>query len=117
MSLVVVRRFRDPWTAALARAHLDAAGIEAVLLDEHIVAQNWLYSNAVGGVRLCVDQGSADAARELLAGVDVTPTRPRSVLTKAAVFSLIVLAPLTLVLGAIALVIERRSRDGLRVDA
>lgn len=110
MSLVVVRRFRDPWSAALARAHLDAAGIETVLLDEHIVAQNWLYSNAVGGVRLCVEQGSADTARELLAGVDETPIRRRGGLARAAVLSLVVFAPLTLVLGAVAMATDRRSR-------
>jgi len=111
MSLVVVRRFRDPWTAALARAHLEAAGIETVLLDEHIVAQNWLYSNAVGGVRLCVDQGSADAARELLAGVDEASTHRRGIAGRAALLGLAFLAPLTLILGVVALATERRSRS------
>lgn len=36
--------------AELARSVLASAGIEAFLVNEHVVNVNWLYANAVGGV-------------------------------------------------------------------
>ena len=64
--LVVVRTFSHPHEAHLAYSALDAAGIEAVVHDAHIVTANWLYSNAVGGVKLLVHPDDAVAAREIL---------------------------------------------------
>ena len=46
---------------------LNDAGIQAFVADEHLVSTQWLYSTAVGGVRLQVPGEDADVARELLA--------------------------------------------------
>jgi predicted RNA-binding Zn-ribbon protein involved in translation (DUF1610 family) len=59
---VIVARFGTVAQAELARSALDAAGIDAEVTDEEVVTMNWLYSNAVGGVRLLVaaeDQAEA----------------------------------------------------------
>jgi predicted Zn-ribbon and HTH transcriptional regulator len=65
--LVVVGRFSQPHEAHLARSVLQAAGIEAIVADDHIVAVNWLYSNVVGGVKVLVPVADADMARAVLA--------------------------------------------------
>ena len=59
--LVLIRKFRDLPEAWLARGALAAAGIETHLLDENMVRLDWFYSNAIGGIRLCVHE--PDVAR------------------------------------------------------
>ncbi len=51
----------------LARAKLEADGIEVFTLDESTVSANWLFSNAIGGVKLQVREEDAERAREILA--------------------------------------------------
>ena len=62
--LVTVRIFAAPWAAQLARARLEAAGIEAVVADEHLGRMFTL--NTVGGARLQVREEDAAAALDLL---------------------------------------------------
>lgn len=64
--LIVIRKFRDLPEAWLARGALVAAGIESHLLDENMVRLDWFYSNAIGGVRLCVRQPDVARAFEVL---------------------------------------------------
>lgn len=64
--LAVVRQFRDLPEALLAKGALEAAGIESHLLDENLVRLDWFYSNAIGGVRLCVRVKDASAAFRIL---------------------------------------------------
>jgi hypothetical protein len=64
--LAVIRKFRDLPEALLAKGALDAAGIESHLLDENLVRLDWFYSNAIGGVRLCVRVNDASAAFRIL---------------------------------------------------
>lgn len=52
--LVTVATFSFPHEAHIARGRLEALGIPAIVLDEHTVNMDWLYSNAMGGVRLQV---------------------------------------------------------------
>jgi len=66
MALVTLRSYRDPIDAELARSQLESAGIPALILDQHLVSIQWLYSNAIGGVKLEVDESDFDAALELL---------------------------------------------------
>jgi hypothetical protein len=66
MSLVMLCSYRDPIDAELAKAHLESAGIPAVILDRHLVAIQWLYSNAIGGVKIAVDQDDLESARQIL---------------------------------------------------
>jgi hypothetical protein len=64
--LVTVETFSSPWEAQLARACLQAEGIEAVIADEHFFRLYGALSNALGGVRLQVRPEHADRAAELL---------------------------------------------------
>ena len=66
MALVTLRSYRDPIDAELGKARLENAGIPAVLLDQYLVSIQWLYSNAVGGVKLTVDESDLDAALQVL---------------------------------------------------
>ncbi len=64
--LAVVRKFRDLHEAWLAKGALAAAGIESHLLDENLVRLDWFYSNAIGGLRLCVRVDDAAQAFRVL---------------------------------------------------
>jgi hypothetical protein len=66
-TLIVVRAFSHLHEADLACSALQAAGIHATLVDDHIVAANWLYSNVVGGVKVLVAVDDAAAAQAVLA--------------------------------------------------
>ena len=66
MALVTLRSYRDPIDAELAKSQLVSAGIPAIILDQHLVSIQWLYSNAIGGVKLKVDESDFDAALEVL---------------------------------------------------
>jgi hypothetical protein len=64
--LVTIARFSFPFEAQIAKSKLEAMGIPAFVADEHTINMDWLYSNAMGGVRLQVLQEQAAAAIELL---------------------------------------------------
>jgi hypothetical protein len=63
---VTVETFSSPWEAQLARACLEAEGIDAVIADEHFFRLYGALSNALGGVRLQVRPEHAGRAAELL---------------------------------------------------
>ena len=65
---VTLRSYSTPIEAHLARGHLETEGVPCFLRDEHTIGMNWLYSNLLGGVRLCVPESELDRAREILAG-------------------------------------------------
>ncbi len=69
--LVTVRTFAEPWAAQLGRARLEAAGIEAVVADEHL--SRMITINTVGGARLQVREQDAAAAAEVLAREEPIP--------------------------------------------
>ncbi|MCU4386420.1 DUF2007 domain-containing protein [Acinetobacter haemolyticus] len=54
MTWIVVKSFSFPYEAQIAKTQLEAAGIPAQIENEHTINMNWLYSNALGGVRLLV---------------------------------------------------------------
>jgi hypothetical protein len=64
--VIAIRRYRDIPAALLAKSILDSAGIENFLTDVNTVRMDWLWSNALGGVRLFVKDSDASAAEELL---------------------------------------------------
>lgn len=64
--MIVVARFSFPHEAHIARASLDSVGIESHIADEHTVNTQWLYSNAMGGVRLMVAESDAEDAKQIL---------------------------------------------------
>jgi len=64
--LVIIARFDTQPEAWLARGKLEAEGLETWLEDEHLVQADWLYSIAVGGIKLLVEQASAERALTIL---------------------------------------------------
>jgi hypothetical protein len=65
-NLVALRQFRDLPGALLAKGFLESAGVESFLIDETTIRMDWLWSNLLGGVKLCVNQEDADAAAQIL---------------------------------------------------
>jgi hypothetical protein len=64
--LVTVQRFTEVWEAHILRARLEAEGLMASIADEHLVAMDWFYSMAIGGVRVQVPVCELSQAREIL---------------------------------------------------
>jgi len=65
-ALVPVAAFTSVHEAALAQSVLDAAGIDAVLDNEHVISMDWALSNAVGGVKVLVSADRLEEARQIL---------------------------------------------------
>ena len=63
---VVVRTYSFPGEAHVACSALAAAGIDAEVIDRHVIALDWLYSNALGGVKVLVRAADAAEARDVL---------------------------------------------------
>jgi hypothetical protein len=66
VKLVTLRRFRDLPEALLAKGMLDSESIKCFLSDENTLAMNWMWSNALAGVRLWVKEEDAPRATEML---------------------------------------------------
>jgi hypothetical protein len=65
-NFVTIRQFRDIPDALLAKGALESAGIECHLGDENTIRMDWLWSNALGGVKLWVKKEDAETATQLL---------------------------------------------------
>ena len=64
--LVTLKHFRDMPEALLAKGKLESAGIDSVLADGNLVRMDWLLSNAIGGIRLQVEERDLESARAVL---------------------------------------------------
>ena len=64
--LITIARYSFPYEAHIARSRLAAEDIPAYVADEHTISMQWLYSNALGGVRLQVPKDFVSSAREIL---------------------------------------------------
>ena len=64
--LVTVETFSSAWEAQLARAALEAEGIDAVIADEHFLRLYGALTSTLGGVRLQVRPEDAARATDLL---------------------------------------------------
>jgi len=66
MALVALGSYRDPIDAELAKMRLQNAGIPAIVVDQHLISMQWLYSGALGGVKIKVDESDLEIARNVL---------------------------------------------------
>jgi len=67
MSLgTIIARYDGMPEAHIAMGRLAAEGIESWLADEHLVQTDWLYSIAVGGIKLRVAEEDAERATKIL---------------------------------------------------
>lgn len=65
--LVTIATFSHSLEASLVKARLESEGIFVFLADQYMVTMNWLYSNAIGGVRLQVPETEVERALQILA--------------------------------------------------
>ncbi len=63
---IIVARFSFPHEAQIARASLESAGIPAIIADEYTISIQWLYSNALGGVKVSVSEEHYEVAMSIL---------------------------------------------------
>lgn len=71
--LVTIATFGYPTEAYISKTKLDSEGIWSFVADEYTVTMNWLYSNAIGGVKLQVKE--ADIEKALAALTQNLPNR------------------------------------------
>ena len=64
--MVTIATFDFLPQAEIARGRLRAEGIRCHLADQHLVQTDWLYSLAVGGIKLQVEAADAQQARAIL---------------------------------------------------
>lgn len=64
--MVSIATFHSQTQAEAARLLLAHEGIEAVLVNETIVAMDWLLMNAIGGIKLQVKPQDAERALQLI---------------------------------------------------
>jgi hypothetical protein len=73
--LITIATFDTMPDAHIALGRLRAEGIDGVLADEHLVQTDWLYSIAVGGIKLRVPEEQVERALEIL-GSDYSQDLP-----------------------------------------
>ena len=66
MQPVTIARYDTMPEAHIALGRLEAEGIDAWLADEHLVQTDWLYSIAVGGIKLQVNAEDVAQASAIL---------------------------------------------------
>ena len=64
--MVTVATFDFLPQAEIARGRLRAEGIGCELADQHLVQTDWLYSIAIGGIKLQVEEADAERAFAIL---------------------------------------------------
>ena len=64
--LITIAQYRDLPQAGLDRSLLEAHGLVCFLENEFTVGVNWLYSTAIGGVKLKVLEADVAQAKEIL---------------------------------------------------
>lgn len=67
MQWVVAETYSFPYEAQIAKTQLEASEIPARIENEHTINMDWLYSNALGGVRLLVPESYVEEAKTILA--------------------------------------------------
>lgn len=63
---LVLRRYRDLPDAFLYGSILDSAAVDCFLADQNTIRMDWFWSNALGGIKLCVRSADVDTASSLL---------------------------------------------------
>ena len=65
-NLIEIASFSYPHDAHIAKASLEASDIPVFITDEYTINMQWLYSNALGGVRLLVPKDYEKEAKALI---------------------------------------------------
>jgi predicted RNA-binding Zn-ribbon protein involved in translation (DUF1610 family) len=73
---VTVATFWQSAQVHIARLRLESVDIDCIVIDENLVATDWLLAPAVGGIKLQVREADAIAAREALRRCSDAPDEP-----------------------------------------
>ncbi|WP_319930010.1 putative signal transducing protein [Xenorhabdus santafensis] len=65
-NMLLLANFLSPIDARIILGRMLSEGINAVIIDEDIVWNNYMYSQAFGGVKLLVHHEDIEQAREIL---------------------------------------------------
>ncbi len=71
MKLILLQSFDNYFFANITYTKLQDAGVECYLRDEYIVTVDPLLSNAVGGIKLMVEESHFELAVELMKAAEV----------------------------------------------
>lgn len=63
--LIVFKTFNNPINANIAKGLLESNGIESVLKDENTIYTNPIYTTALGGIKLLINESDYDDAVSL----------------------------------------------------
>lgn len=108
-----VASFSKPFEAHLLIARLEANGIRAFARDENLVTLDWLYSNAVGGVKIDVADEDYERALELLE-TDSPPPAPETIRPKSpARYAVVFLVTWVLSFGYMLAVVQPQESSDL----
>ena len=72
-AMKTIASFSQPVEAHMLRSRLEVEGITAYLRDENMIALDWLYSNALGGVKVDVADEDYERALEIMASLGTSP--------------------------------------------
>jgi membrane protease subunit (stomatin/prohibitin family) len=64
--LITIGTYSTPYEANLVKGELEAFDVDAFLADDNTVSMNWLWSNALGGVKVQVAASEGEEARRIL---------------------------------------------------
>lgn len=67
---VTICTYTSPWDAHIAMGRLESEGIPVFLAHEQHIWMNWMYSNALGGVKLQVTSLNAGQAYEIINAIN-----------------------------------------------
>jgi len=73
MERIIIKVVDNVIDAHILTTRLDAEGIESFIYDEHIVTQNPLLNQAVGGIKIKVYQKDVERSKEILKEISDTP--------------------------------------------
>jgi hypothetical protein len=65
-NLIRFASFLSLLDADLAKMRLEAAGVKCFIFDQNLIQMNWLYSTAVGGVKLYIKADDLEKAQEIM---------------------------------------------------
>lgn len=73
MERIIIKVVDNVIDAHILTARLEAEGIVTFIYDEHIVTQNPLLNQAVGGIKIKVYQKDVERSKEILKEISETP--------------------------------------------
>ena len=69
--LVLLKTYSNSFDAHFAKGKLEDAGIDSYIFDENTVSLYYLYDNALGGIKLMVEEKDLSMAKEVLFSLSI----------------------------------------------